>query len=130
MTPLRQRLIDDLQLRNRSPRTIEVYVYHLREYARYFQKSPDQLGLDHAHRYILYLGDGRRIVRTVGLIVVWSEGEVVRCCVRSAPQQHRAGRVLAAVRPGRIECPKGDGLRMPILRVARWFRSTALYAAA
>jgi integrase/recombinase XerD len=55
MTPLRQRFIEDLQLRNRSPRTIEVYVYHLREYARYFQQSPDQLSLDHAHRYILYL---------------------------------------------------------------------------
>jgi site-specific recombinase XerD len=55
MTPLRQRFIDDLRLRNRSPRTIEVYVYHLREYARYFGQSPDQLTLDHAHRYILYL---------------------------------------------------------------------------
>jgi integrase/recombinase XerD len=55
MTALRQRFIEDLQLRNRSPRTIEVYVYHVREYARFFHKSPDQLGLDHAHRYILYL---------------------------------------------------------------------------
>src|SRR5262249_16789698 len=55
MTPLRQRFIDDLQLRNRSPRTIEVYVLHLKEFARYFGQSPDQLGLDHAHRYILYL---------------------------------------------------------------------------
>jgi integrase/recombinase XerD len=55
MTPLRQRFIEDLQLRNRSPRTVEVYVYHLREYARHFNQSPDQLSLDHAHRYILYL---------------------------------------------------------------------------
>src|SRR4051794_31401990 len=55
MTPLRQRFIEDLQLRNRSPKTVEVYVYHLREYARYFNQSPDQLSLDHAHRYILYL---------------------------------------------------------------------------
>jgi integrase/recombinase XerD len=54
-TPLRQRFIEDLQLRIRSPRTIEVYVYHVREFACYFRQSPDQLGLDHAHRYILYL---------------------------------------------------------------------------
>ncbi len=31
MTPLRRRFIEDLQLRNRSPRTIETYVYHVRE---------------------------------------------------------------------------------------------------
>jgi site-specific recombinase XerD len=55
MTPLRQRFIEDLQLRNRSPRTIEVYVMHLKAYALHFQQSPDQLGLEHAHRYILYL---------------------------------------------------------------------------
>jgi integrase/recombinase XerD len=55
MTPLRQRFIEDLQLRNRSPRTIEVYVMHLKAYARHFGQSPDQLGLDHAHRYILFL---------------------------------------------------------------------------
>jgi len=55
MTPLRQRFIEDLQLRNRSPRTIECYVMHLKAYALHFGQSPDQLGLEHAHRYILYL---------------------------------------------------------------------------
>src|SRR5262245_45666986 len=55
MTPLRQRFIEDLQLRNRSPRTIECYVMHLKAYAGHFGQSPDRLGLDHAHRYILYL---------------------------------------------------------------------------
>ena len=61
MTPLRQRFIDDLQLRNRSPRTIEVYLYHLREYAGFFQQSPDLLGLGHAHRYILYLLNDKKV---------------------------------------------------------------------
>src|SRR5262245_16835666 len=55
MTPLRQRFSDDLHLRNRSPRTIELYVMHLKAYAGHFGRSPDRLGLDHAHRYILYL---------------------------------------------------------------------------
>ncbi len=55
MTPLRQRLIEDLQLRNRSPKTIEVYVYHVRELARYFKQSPAQLDGDQVHRYLLHL---------------------------------------------------------------------------
>jgi integrase/recombinase XerD len=55
MTALRQQFIHDLQLRNRSPRTVEAYVRHLKEYAGYFHQSPDQLGLEQANRYILYL---------------------------------------------------------------------------
>ena len=46
MTPLRQRFTEDLQLRNRSPKTIEAYVYHVRELACYFNQSPEQLGDD------------------------------------------------------------------------------------
>src|SRR5208337_3591901 len=55
MTPLRRRLIEDLQLRNRSPKTIEAYVYHVRELARYYNQSPEQLGDDQIHRYLLHL---------------------------------------------------------------------------
>src|SRR5271157_381517 len=55
MTPLRQRFIEDLQLRNRSPKTIAAYVYHVRELARYFKQSPEQLGDDQIHRYLLHL---------------------------------------------------------------------------
>ena len=42
MTPLRQRFIQDLQLRNRSPKTIEAYVFHVRNFARFFNTAPDQ----------------------------------------------------------------------------------------
>ena len=55
MTPLRQRFIEDLQLRNRSPKTITAYIYHVRELARYFKQSPEQLGDDQIHRYLLHL---------------------------------------------------------------------------
>jgi integrase/recombinase XerD len=55
VTPLRQRFIEDLRLRNRSPRTIATYVFHLKEFARFFGQSPDQLGVDHVHRYLLHL---------------------------------------------------------------------------
>jgi integrase/recombinase XerD len=55
MTPLRQRFIEDLQLRNRSPRTVECYVFHLKKFAAHFGQSPDRLGGEQVHRYLLHL---------------------------------------------------------------------------
>lgn len=47
MTPLRQRLIDDLRMRNYSPRTVEAYVAGVARLAQHFNRSPDQLGPEH-----------------------------------------------------------------------------------
>jgi site-specific recombinase XerD len=55
MTPLRQRFIQDLQLRNRSPKTVQAYVFHVRNFARFFGKSPEQLGGEQVHRYLVHL---------------------------------------------------------------------------
>lgn len=44
MTTLRQRLIDDLKVRNRSAHTIKAYVACIANFARYFGKSPELLG--------------------------------------------------------------------------------------
>ena len=40
MTPLRQRYIVDLQLRNLPPRTIETYVLRVALFAKHFGRSP------------------------------------------------------------------------------------------
>ena len=61
MTPLRQRFIEDLQLRNRSPKTIAAYVYHVRELACHFKRSPERLGDDQIHRYLLHLLHHKRV---------------------------------------------------------------------
>jgi integrase/recombinase XerD len=43
MSALRQRLLEDMQVRNYSPRTVEAYVAAVAKLARHFMRSPDQL---------------------------------------------------------------------------------------
>ena len=44
MTPLRQRMIEELTRRNFSPRTVKTYVGAIALFARHFKKSPELLG--------------------------------------------------------------------------------------
>src|SRR5438105_4280224 len=55
MTPLRQRMIEDLKLRNLAPRTIQVYVERIASFARHFGKSPERLGIAEVRAYLLFL---------------------------------------------------------------------------
>jgi integrase/recombinase XerD len=55
MTPLRQRFIEDLELRNYSPRTIEVYVPAVAKFAAHFNRSPELLGPEEVRLYQLEL---------------------------------------------------------------------------
>jgi integrase/recombinase XerD len=55
MTPLRRRMIDDMTLRNLSPKTINAYVRCVARFARYFHTSPEYLGPEHVRAYLLHL---------------------------------------------------------------------------
>jgi integrase/recombinase XerD len=59
MTPLRQRLIDDLRLRNYAPRTVSTYVAAVVRFARHFGRAPDRLGPEHVRQYQLHLLEQR-----------------------------------------------------------------------
>jgi integrase/recombinase XerD len=63
MTHLRQRMQEDLRLRNYSPRTIHSYTRIVAEFASYFSKSPDRLGPEHIRAWLLYLLDERKLAR-------------------------------------------------------------------
>ena len=55
MTPLRRRMIEDMQIRNLAPRTQVCYVEQVDGFARHFCKSPEHLGPAEIRTYLLYL---------------------------------------------------------------------------
>jgi len=61
MTHLRQRMQEDLRLRNFSERTVRHYTHTVAEFAKYFRKSPDQLGPEHVRTYLLFLLNERKL---------------------------------------------------------------------
>jgi site-specific recombinase XerD len=61
MTHLRQRMQEDLRLRNFSARTIRHYTHTVAEFAKHFHKSPDQLGPEHVRTFLLYLLNERKL---------------------------------------------------------------------
>jgi integrase/recombinase XerD len=73
MTPLRQRFIDDLRLRNYARRTIDTYVSQVANFARHFGRSPELLGVDDVRAYQLHLLQRR---------VSWSSFNQAVCALR------------------------------------------------
>ena len=73
MTPLRQRFVEDLRIRNRSPRTIERYVSLVARFAAHFGRSPELLGPEEFRSYQLHL---------IGRKVSWSTFNQTVCALR------------------------------------------------
>ncbi|MCP4538883.1 MAG: tyrosine-type recombinase/integrase [Chloroflexi bacterium] len=61
MTALRQRMIEDLQLRGLSESTRIAYVRVVRQLAEYYGKSPDCISEEEVRQYFLYLKNDRQI---------------------------------------------------------------------
>ena len=61
MTPLRQRMIDDMQLRNLAASTHRQYIAYVAGFAKYFGKSPAELDIEAVRQYQLYLLNERKL---------------------------------------------------------------------
>ena len=64
MTPLRQRMMEDMELRNLSPATIDQYIFHVAKFAQHFGKSPDLLGPAEVREYQLFLLKEKKYARS------------------------------------------------------------------
>ncbi len=61
MTPLRQRFIEDMQLRGLAPTTQRSYIHYVAEYAKYYRTSPEFLDLEAVRQYQLHLLNERHL---------------------------------------------------------------------
>ena len=61
MTPLRKRMLEDMQLRNFSKETQRSYIHYIADFAMYFRTSPEHLGPEAVRDYQLYLIEERKL---------------------------------------------------------------------
>ena len=64
MTSLRQRMLEDMRIRNLSTQTQTSYINHVARFARHCHQSPERLGLEDIRAYQLYLINDRRLAPT------------------------------------------------------------------
>jgi integrase/recombinase XerD len=95
MTPLRQRMTEEMQLRNLSAGTQRAYLHYITGLARFYQTSPEHLSLEEIREYQLYMINERqyspesvnhfvaaaKFLYNVTLETPWPEDALPRCRV-------------------------------------------------
>jgi len=61
MTALRERMIEDMRIRNLAPNTQTSYLQQVSLFARYFAKSPNVLGREEIRAYQVYLTEEKKL---------------------------------------------------------------------
>src|SRR5918996_4585083 len=93
MTELRQRMIQELQLRGYSERTVQAYVQPVAQLARHYHTSPDRLTEEQVRDYLVHLTTAQKVSRSTHTIAL---------CGIKFFYQHTLGRdwhVLEIARP-------------------------------
>jgi len=104
VSPLRQRMIDDMRMRQLSPKTQANYLRIVREFSRYLGRSPDTATVEDLRGYQLHLVDRGtspvsarmqpvRVPRT--LPVVLSPDEVRRLIAATGNLKHQTALSVA-----------------------------------
>jgi site-specific recombinase XerD len=61
MTPLRERMLHDMQIRNLALNTQKSYLQQVSSFARYFRRSPEVLGPEDIRAWIVHLTNERKL---------------------------------------------------------------------
>lgn len=70
MSPLQQRMLEDMQLRGLSARTQEAYARAVWQLAQHYRRPPDQLSNEELRQYFLYLTNEKKIARPTATIAL------------------------------------------------------------
>lgn len=70
MTVLRQKMIEDMQLRGFAERTQEAYLLAVSQLARHYHKSPDQIEEEELRQYFLFLKNEKHAARATCTIAL------------------------------------------------------------
>ena len=70
MTPLRQRMIEDMQLRGLAPLTQRAYLHAIEQFARSYGKSPVQISEEELRQYFLYLSNQKQVARSTATVAL------------------------------------------------------------
>ena len=102
MTTLRQKMIEDMQLRGLAERTQQSYVAAVRKLAEYYGKSPAELSEAELREYLLYLKNEKQLAASSCMQVL--------CALKFLYQQtlQREWPILDFVKPGR-------GRKLPVI---------------
>jgi site-specific recombinase XerD len=73
ISPLRRRMIEDMTVRNLSPATQQSYIHAVAKFSRYFERSPDRLGLEDVRAYQVHL---------ISKSISWASLNQIVCALR------------------------------------------------
>jgi integrase/recombinase XerD len=111
MTALREQLIRELVLRGSSPKTQEAYVAAVAGLARYYQRSPERIGMEEIKAYLFHLHRDRHLAASTLNVAVSGLRYFYRHVLerpidevgRSLPRVKRQLRRPRVYSPGEIE---------------------------